>query len=167
MYSALDDIKKQIPAEAIIQLTDDDQVGITLEMIVAAMAGTTDPLQEASLTEAAEAAVEFITDAITSADAEIDGYCSTKYTVPFAVVPAVIKRISTHLAIYNLYARRVETMPEVREANRKNSIDLLTKISRGIVALGELAASAPVQPSQSPAITSSPRIFGRDKMKGL
>lgn len=167
MYSTLDDIKKQIPAETIIQLTDDDQVGITVEMIVAALAGTTDPLQDADLTAAAESAAGYITEAIASADSEIDGYCSVKYSVPFATVPAIIKKVSADLAIYNLYARRVETMPEVRADSRKNSIALLKDISRGLVKLGELAATAPVQPQQSPVITSSPRLFGRDKMKGL
>ena len=171
MYCSLDDIKKQIPADAIIQLTDDDQVGITLEMIVEVLAGgePPEPAPDAdpALAPAAEAAAGYITEAIASADSEIDGYCSVKYIVPFAVVPPIIKKISVHLAIYNLYARRVETMPDVRVANQKNSIDLLTKIARGLVKLGEQAATAPVQPQQSPVITSSPRLFGRDKMKGL
>jgi len=173
MYCTLDDIKKQIPAETIIQLTDDDQVGITMEMIVASLAGgeppEPDPEEEVdpALAPAAEAAAGYITEAIASADSEIDGYCSVKYSIPFAVVPAIVKKISADLAIYNLYARRVETMPEVRADSRKNSIALLKDISRGLVKLGEVAATTPVQPQQSPAITSSPRLFGRDKMKGL
>ena len=146
-----------------------------MEMIVAALAGgeppEPDPDPEAevdpALAPAAEAAAGYITEAIASADSEIDGYCSVKYAVPFVVVPAIVKKISAHLAIYNLYARRVETMPEVRAANQKNSIDLLKSISRGIVKLGEVADTAPVQPQQSPVITSSPRLFGRDKMRGL
>jgi phage gp36-like protein len=169
MYCTLDDIKKQIPGEAILQLTDDNQVGITIEMIVAAMAGTEqpDPDQDPALIAAAEEAAGFIGEAIAGADSEIDGYCSVKYSVPFAVVPAVIKKVSADLAIYNLYARRVETMPEVRADNRKNSIALLKDISRGMVKLGEVADSAPTQKQQSPMVTSSPRLFGRDKMKGL
>lgn len=167
MYSSLDDIKKQIPADAIIQLTDDDQVGITLEMIEAALAGTPDPALDPELAAAAAAAASFIIEAIETADSEIDGYCSVKYSVPFAVVPGIIKKISLDLSIYNLYARRVETMPDVRAANQKNSLRLLENISKGLVKLGEAAATAPVQQQQSPEITSSTRLFGRDRMKGL
>jgi len=141
MYSTLDDIKAKLPEETLLQLTDDDGLGEIDQVKVDA--------------------------AITEADSEIDGYCSTKYTVPFAVVPAVIKKISVDLAIYHLYARRVEVMPEVRDANRNNGVALLKDISRGMVKLGEVAATAPVQPQQSPVITSSPRLFSRDKMRGL
>lgn len=141
MYSTLDDIKAKLPEETLLQLTDDDSLG-----------------------EIDQAKIDA---AITEADSEIDGYCSTRYTVPFAVVPAVIKKVSVDLAIYHLYARRVEKMPEVREVNRNNAVGLLKDISRGMVKLGEVATTAPVQPQQSPVITSSPRLFSRDKMKGL
>lgn len=167
MYSSLDDIKKQIPADAIIQLTDDEQVGITLEMIVAALAGTPDPELEPAVAAAAAAAASFITEAIENADVVIDGYCSARYQFPFAVVPPIIKPISVDLAIYNLYARRFEVMPELRDKNRSNAIKLLTDISLGKVKLGSLAATAAPVAQQSPQITSNPRLFGRNKMKGL
>lgn len=167
MYSTLDDIKKQIPDEIILQLTDDKQVGITMVMVVAALAGTPDPLQDPDLTEAAAAAASYITEAISDGDTIIDGYCSVRYHIPFAVVPPIIKPISINLAIYNLYSRRVETMPEVRAINQKNAIKILVDISQGKIQLGALATTAAVQPQQSPVITSSPRLFGRDKMKGL
>jgi len=141
MYCTLDDIKAKLPEETILQLTDDDNLGEIDQVKIEA--------------------------AIAEADSEIDGYCSVKYTVPFAVVPAVIKKVSVDLAIYHLYARRVEVMPEVRDRNRSNAVGLLKDISKGLVKLGEVAATAPVQPQQSPVITSSPRLFGRDKMKGL
>lgn len=141
MYCSLDDIKKQIPEEAILQLTDDDALGV---------------IDEAKVEEA-----------ISNAGALIDGYCSARYLIPFATVPAIIKPIAVDLAVYALYARRVETMPEVRAANQKNAVKLLGDISTGKVRLGAQATVTAVQPQQSPSITSSPRLFSRDKMRGL
>jgi phage gp36-like protein len=141
MYCTLDDIKKQIPEETILQLTDDAGLGEIDQVIV--------------------------DEAITNACAIIDGYCSSRYLIPFAVVPAIIKPVAVDLAVYNLYARRVETMPEVRAANQKNAIKLLVDISQGRIQFGAQAATSAVQPQQSPSITSSPRLFSRDKMRGL
>lgn len=141
MYSTLNDIKSQLPEEVLIQLTDDNALGTVDE--------------------------EKVNQAIANADAEIDGYCSVKYRVPLDPVPAIIKRISAHLTIYDLYSRRVEVMPEVRAENRKSSIKHLENISRGIVKLGELAEVVQPQPAQSPEITSSPRLWGRDRTRGL
>jgi phage gp36-like protein len=141
MYCTIDDIKQQIPEEVIVQLTDDDNQGV---------------IDEAK-----------VNDAIANADALIDGYCSGRYVVPFVVAPAIIKPLAMDLAIYNLYARRVETMPDVRDKNRSNAIKLLADISKGAVKLGEVAATTPVQPQQSPEITSADRLFSRTSMKGL
>ena len=141
MYCALSDILKQIPEEVILQLTDDANMGVVNQ--------------------------EVVDEAIANAGAVIDGYCSARYTIPFATVPAIIKPIAVDLAVYNLYARRVETMPDVREANQKNAIKLLSDISRGTIRLGAEAATAGVQPQQSPMVTSATRIFTRNKLGGL
>ena len=59
------DILGQISPDVLIQLTDDACHGV--------------------------ADMSRVTQAIAAADAEIDGYCAGRYTVPFAPVPAVIK----------------------------------------------------------------------------
>lgn len=141
MYCTLADILNQIPEETVIQLTDDDNLGVVDQVKV--------------------------DEAIANAGAVIDGYCSARYLIPFETVPPIIKPIAVDLVIYNLYARRVETMPEVRAANQKNATKLLVDISTGKIMLGSMAATAATSQQQSPQITSNPRIFSRDKMKGL
>ena len=141
MYCALADILKQIPEEVILQLTDDANMGVVNQ--------------------------EVVDEAIANAGAVIDGYCSARYTIPFATVPAIIKPIAVDLAVYNLYARRVETMPDVREANQKNAIKLLSDISKGAIRLGAEAVTAATSTQQSPQVTSNGRLFSRDKMRGL
>ena len=88
MYSTLTDIKKLIPEDTVIQLTDDENTGAVVESRV--------------------------TEAIAQADAEIDSYCGGKYSVPFTTVPDIVKKISVDIAIYNLYSRKVEEIPETR-----------------------------------------------------
>jgi phage gp36-like protein len=108
-YCTLDDIKKTLPEAAIIQLTDDDDLGYLDEIKV--------------------------NEAIAAADAEIDTYCAARYTVPFETAPAQIKKLSIDIAIYNLYKRKVETVPEAKKDSYNNAVRMLKDISAGKAAL--------------------------------
>lgn len=139
-YSTLDDIKKLLPEEALIQLTDDEGLGLVNQ-------GRVD-------------------EAIAQADAEIDSYCASKYAVPFYTVPAIAKKISVDLAIYNLYSRKVDIIPETRGERYKNAIRQLEGISKGAISLG--VDPAPAAPADSGAETNkTDRIFTRDSMGGF
>lgn len=141
MYSALDDIKKLIPEDTLIQLTDDDGIGTVNQ-------GRVD-------------------EAIVQADSEIDSYCGGRYSVPFATVPGIVKKISVDIAIYNLYSRRVEVLPETRADRYKNAIRQLEGISKGVISIGvDPAPSAATQSSNTVQVETSEKIFSRDKMTG-
>lgn len=109
-YCAESDITKQITSAQLLQLTDDDDNGVADTGIVA--------------------------EAIASADAVIDGYCAGRYTVPFVTTPAIIEAISVDLSIFNLYSRRVGTLPELRQKRYDNAMKLLRDIEAGRVQLG-------------------------------
>ena len=142
MYSTLTDIKKLIPEESIIQLTDDENTGAVVESRV--------------------------TEAIAQADAEIDSYCGGKYSVPFTVVPDIVKKISVDIAIYNLYSRRVEEIPETRTDRYKNAIRQLEGISKGTISIGEAAEpTAADQGGTETNKTESDRIFTRGNLDGF
>lgn len=142
MYSTLDDIKKLLPEETIIQLTDDGNLG--------------------------EVYQGHVDEAIAQADAEINSYCGTKYSVPFATVPDIVKKISVDIAIYNLYSRRVEEIPETRADRYKNAIKQLEGIAKGLISIGEdPAPAASTQGSPEVNKTENDRIFTRDKMGGF
>ncbi len=105
-YSTLADILKVIPEDNIVQLTDDD------------CSNSTD--------------ADKVTEAISQADSEIDTYVVAMYTVPLAApVPAVIRGLSCDIAIYKLYKRRMEEIPETRDASYRNSVKLLREIRDG------------------------------------
>lgn len=114
-YCAQGDIEKQIPSSTVTQLTDDEGTGAKV--------------------------AERVSEAIARADSLIDSYCAGKYTVPFeAPAPDVVKTLSVDMAIYHLYARRVETMPEVRAQRYKDAVAFLHDLAAGKATLGEIPA---------------------------
>ncbi len=108
-YCTESDIQKQLSPEQLIELTDDDG----------------NDLPDSGVIE----------QAIADADAEIDSYLAGRYTVPVSPVPAVIRKLSVDIAIWNLYSRRTVT-DENRKERYKAAIDLLKLVSEGKAALG-------------------------------
>jgi phage gp36-like protein len=147
MYGTLTDLKKLLPEETIIQLTDDENL----------KPAAIDPA------DADHAAmIGRIEEAIETADAEIDGYCAVKYTVPFRIVPRLVVGLSVEIAIYYLYARR--TIPEDIQKRYERAVSRLKDISRGIVSLGVDPPPAPTSTGGAEA-NASGRVFTRDKLK--
>jgi len=150
-YSTLTDIKNLLPEETIIQLTDDENL----------KPGAINP-------DDADHALIIgrVDEAIGAADAEINGYCAVKYTVPFSSVPRLVNGLSVEIAIYYLYARR--TVPERIEKRYEKAVARMKDISRGLLSLGIDPPPAPV--SSGGAESNKPvsdRVFTRDSLKGF
>jgi phage gp36-like protein len=137
-YSTLTDIAERIPAEILLQLTDDADTG--------------------SVDEAKAAA------AIARADSEIDAWCGGRYSVPFDTVPAIIADLSADLATYYLYSRRQEIIPEARRDQYRANQALLKAISAGQVQLPG-AATAKTGTTRI-EVSGNGRLFSRDTLKG-
>lgn len=82
-----------------------------------------------------------VTAAILKADAEIDGYCQQRYTVPFSPVPDEIKFISTTLAAYWLWRRRQKVSNSMLDKYTK-ALARLKAISRGDYSIPGVTALA-------------------------
>jgi phage gp36-like protein len=109
-YCTIDDIKKLLPEETIIQLTDDDD----------------------------DAAIDdgLVEEAISGADGHIDGFLRGRYTVPLsAPVDPLIRKLSVDISIYNLYSRTQEEIPETRDDRYKTALRTLKDISSGRILL--------------------------------
>lgn len=139
MYCTLADIKKTIPEAALVQLTDDDSLGV---------------VDEAKVDEA-----------ISSAGGEIDGYLAGRYQVPIDPVPALVAKCAVDIATYNLYSRVVESVPETRKDRYKNAVRILENIAAGKLTLGETPAPA-ATPASSVRASAPARIFSDDKLNG-
>lgn len=139
-YCSLTDILERIPERVVIQLTDDDRVGVVDQAKVDA--------------------------AIAQADARIDAYCGSRYQVPFDSVPAIVAEISADLAVYYLYSRKAEKIPEARAERHRAQIDLLKDIAKGVVTLGAAPAPEP-KSGVSASFSGNERQFTRGKLKGM
>lgn len=140
-YCTLEDILKKIPEATVIQLTDDEGAG--------------------------EINVARVDEAIEGADSEVDGYCGSRYAVPFNPVLPIIAKLAVDLAIYSLYERVVETIPETRKKQRDDAIRLLERIADGRVQLGSTGAEPPAAPQGRPSFSGPDRQFTRDNLRGL
>lgn len=137
-YCTLDDIKEQIPEDELIQLTDDEDLGVV----------------DTSVTDRA----------IADADAEIDGYCGKRYGVPISPTPAIIRKVSVDIAIYNLFSRR-QGADEDRRTRYKDAIKFLENVAKGVVTLGADDPDSPPSNIHKPKIVQSDRVFSRETLK--
>lgn len=122
MYSSLNNITEHIDLDLIIQLVNDEN-------------RRTEDV-DVNLDDPDDLVVKRVTEAIKSADAEIDSYLISKYSVPLTAVPDIIEDISIDLAIYNLYKRRHRLdMPESLTDMRKLRVKQLEQIQKGMMQL--------------------------------
>lgn len=108
-----------------------------------------------------------IENAITDADAEINGYLSKRYKLPFQDPPAVLKKFSKDIAAYNLVSRIGidEQDRDKTYLNRYNAaIKFLTMVAEGKIDIG--AYTPEVNSAVGFRMNSSNRIFSRDSMRG-
>lgn len=135
-YCAKADILEQLDEDTVIQLTDDNDLGVMDN--------------------------DVITRAIADSDAEIDGYCGTRHELPFSPVPVMIRKLSVDLAIYNLYARR-RGVPEDRQKRYENAIRFLRDVSLGRVSLGADAPAPDADGGPQATTVKSDRVFSTGK----
>ncbi|NTU41672.1 MAG: DUF1320 domain-containing protein [Nitrospirales bacterium] len=139
-YSTLDDLRQDISEEGLIQLTDDDGLGMVNEAVY-------------------ESARD-------DADSLIDGYLvGGGYTVPLATVPGLIGKLSRDISLYNLHKRRLRlNVPKELEDSYKGQLSLLRDIQAGKVRIGiETAQEGAYRTNK----TSDDRVFTKDILAGF
>jgi len=139
-YCTLDDLKKKIPEKVLIELTDDEGLGVMDQ--------------------------QRVEEAISAASDEIDLYIGKVAKLPLEQdqVPPVLKGLCADMAIYHLYARLREEIPQARADRYRNAHKLLEKILRGEVSIGlEPPPEAP--PNRDVLISSREQIFDEETME--
>ena len=133
-YCTLDDLKKTVPEAVLIRLTDDSGADIIDE------------------TKAVEA--------MASAAEEIDTYIGGRVKLPIAgTAPPILGKINADIAVYNLYSRVKEEIPQTRAERYKNAVRLLEKIAKGELSIG---LQPPPDPPES--YDGASRVNARDKL---
>lgn len=95
--------------------------------------------------------------ALEAADGEIDSYLATRYALPLASVPVILRDCAADIARYRLHGRGV---PERVEKAYQARVAWLRDVARGVAGIGVdtlTPASAGL-----PEMTSAGRVFGRD-----
>ena len=120
--------------------------------------------------EREELVAPIIDEAIADADGEIDGYLAKRYAVPISPAPKIINKCSKDIAVYNLFSRIGidESTDQKTYLNRYNqAIKFLTLVAEGKVSLGAETADPTTAAATGFSVKSNPRIFIRDKMRGM
>lgn len=146
MYCTIDDLRKQSSDDFLLRCADDDGTGEIDQVIV--------------------------DEKINDAQMEIDSYCRSQYSVPFQVVPGLIRKLTVDIALYNLISRRGfdEDSPDVILVKRyRDAIKLLENLAKGVVTVGLVAATGDPSPpqAQQATIIAPPRRFSRSSMESF
>lgn len=99
-------------------------------------------LELAQLTDRATGAVVdtvVLGRALADADAEIDSYLATRYTLPLASTPVVLTRLACDMTRYRLYD---DGMPDTVRQRYEDAVSLLKRMAKGDVLLVGMAEVA-------------------------
>ena len=101
--------------------------------------------------------------ALADADDEINGYLSTKFTLPLASTPKVITRVACDIARYYLYADRVTDQVKKRY---DDAVKFMKGVAAGDISIGlDQAGSVPATEG-GPDFVAGDRAFTRGKADG-
>ncbi len=102
-----------------------------------------------------------VSRALSDAEAEINGYLASRYTLPLATVPEILKRLTCDLARYLLYD---DVAPDQIRDRYKDAVALLKGIAEGKVSLG-LSTAPPVQgETDTLAARTADRTFSKETL---
>jgi phage gp36-like protein len=135
-YATLSDIQQAVPADVLVELTDDAGAGAVDDTVV-------------------DAALE-------RASSEIDAYVGVRYAVPLETAHPLVKKLCTDLSVYYLYLR-VGKVSDALQRTYDNAVRLLRDISKGIVSLG--AEPEPDAPGHMRiTVRARSQVFGSDEL---
>lgn len=102
--------------------------------------------------------------ALTDADAEIDGYLSTRYQLPLASTPILLVRLAADIARYRLYD---DGVPDAVRQRYEDAVALLKRMASGEVQVaGSTVLEVSVQrgidvAAKTPAQVFTPGVLAR------
>ena len=71
------------------------------------------------------------------------------------------------IAVYNLYARRHDSMPDVRDKRYDNAVKFLGKVAAGTITLGADDPDGNPPASSGIASRSARQVMTREKLRGF
>ncbi|RJP20721.1 MAG: DUF1320 domain-containing protein [Deltaproteobacteria bacterium] len=107
-----------------------------------------------------------VSRAIADAEAEINGYLASRYTLPLGSVPELLTRLACDIARYLLYD---DVAPDQIRDRYKDAVTLLKGIAEGKVSLAidPTLQPAPQAETDVVAIRSADRAFPKSTLDGF
>lgn len=139
-------------------------------MAYADLAMLTDRAGEAEIRQIADRDRDGVPDAdvvaaaLADADNVIDGYLATRYTLPLAAVPPVVRTWAVSIARHVLHRNGA---PDHVAQDYKDAIAALKDVARGLIALPVGPGDAPPAATVGPVMGSHPpAVFTADRLRG-
>ena len=141
-YATAQDVINRYPNRDLVQLTNEDPAATTIN-------------------------VTPITQALSDASAEIDGYIEGRFSLPLTDPPAVLTRLATDIAMYRMQTLR--PLHDLEDARKRyeDAVAMLGKVASGELTLG-LAADGQEPPIAGAVetVNGPNRVFNRGNLKG-
>jgi phage gp36-like protein len=102
--------------------------------------------------------------ALADAEAEVNGYIASRYTLPLEIVPEILKRMTCDVARYLLYD---DVAPDQIRDRYKDAVSLLKGIADGKVSLGLVTAPAVQGETNTLAARTKDKTFSKDALDGF
>jgi phage gp36-like protein len=99
--------------------------------------------------------------ALADADAEINGYLASRYTLPLLSVPPVLVAKACDIARYYLYDVRVT---EAVKARYDDAVSYMQSLAKGLVSLGLDPVNVPVVVAGGVQVQGGTRVFSADNL---
>ena len=102
--------------------------------------------------------------ALDDADAEINGYLATRYSLPLPSTPVVVARLAADMARYYLYD---DGVPATVRQRYEDAVSLLKRLANGDVQLAGITPVSAVGGSGNAIATRTPdRVFSAERLAG-
>lgn len=121
--------------------------------------GETELKQLTDRVDASDIDATVLGKALADADAKINGYVSTRYSLPLSPVPADLERIACDIARYFLYEDRVTDQVKQRY---DDAIAWLKDVARGTVSIGVDSGGTAPAGVESVQFPESQKVFARE-----
>jgi phage gp36-like protein len=146
-YSTIDSVSRKMNQTTLIQLLNDE---VRAD-------------EEIDLTDPNDLIVVRFNQAADEAQQEIDPSLRFRYTLPFVTVPGIITNLSDNFTIYYIYMRRNrEIMPDSIMSIRKEGLNTLDDISKGLIDLGIALEPQNISNEIRTNKTAKDRIFDKN-----
>jgi phage gp36-like protein len=137
-YCSKQDLIDRFGNDELVQLTDDANTGVINDVV--------------------------LNQAISDASAEMDGYLASRYQLPLANQPQVLKPLACNITRYLLHD---ESAGDQVTKRYDAAIKSLVNISKGIISLGLTDTGTTAQSNDLVEMQSAGSVFARNKSTGF